>query len=307
LFFSEDHHDLDYISSLLDDDNPGESLWIGIDNRAKSGWTTSLNQKYSKDSAFFEPDLKPKTGCGYVKSGSGGFVSSRNCNLKHHYVCETKQLWEAPDYPCPNEYIPYKDKCLMPSPQRKTFDSAQVFCAARGGIILPVKDKGTFKFIKAWGPQTVRNDVWVGFRPKNVTRTYDKETAPYLLETTTDELTYSDGEPFDIDTDYKLEAKALKGNQGCFALKSSADMELRDEKCSREIGFICQWVDVKCPMEAEYEYSHLGQISSGRDCHGVGEAAAFEDGTCNSENDLLRKRWTPKDPFEIDLFRRSCG
>ena len=304
LFFSEDHNDLDYISSLVDDDHSGESFWVGIDNRHGGWWKTSLNQKYTKVSAFFEPNLAPKP-CGYVRSGSGGFVSSHDCNLKHHYVCETKQLLEAPDYPCPKEYIPYKDKCLMPSPQRKTFDSARVFCATRGGIILPIKDKGTFEFIKAWGPQTVRNDVWMGLRQKNVNRTYDKTTAPYLLEKTTDELTYSDGETFDIDNDYKLEAKILRGE--CFALKSSAEMELRDEKCSREIGFICQWVDVKCPNENKYEYSHLGQISSGRDCHGVGELATFEDGTCNSEKDLLRKRWTPKDPFEVDLFRRKYG
>ena len=227
-------------------------------------------------------------------------------------MCETQQLNQPPDYPCPSDYIPYKDLCLMPNPQRKTFDQAQVYCATRGGIILPVKDRGTFDFIKAWAPQSVRNDVYMGMRKKNVTRSYHKDgivingATKYLVETITDELVYSDGEEFDINSDYKLEAPILRGE--CFALKSSEDMELRDYKCNREIGFICQWIDVECPSTtSQQRYSHLGQISSGRQCYGVGESDTFEDGTCNSDNDLLRERWTPNGPNQIDMYRREYG
>ena len=306
LFFSEDPHDRNYVLSLVDDAYPGESFWIGIDDRNGNGnWTTSLNKVYPKLSTLFVDGDAGSKSCGYVMSSSSGFISSGDCILTKYFVCETQQLNKAPDYPCPNEYIPYKDKCLMPSAQRKTYDSPQIFCASRGGVILPIRDKATFEFIKAWSPRSVRNDVWLGLRKKNYTRVYVEGASPPLQEIITDELTYSDGGSFDIDTDYTLETTIFRGE--CFALKSSENMELRDQRCNREIGFICQWTEVSCPVEADYTYSHLGQISSGRDCHGVGEIAFFAEGTCNSENDLLRRRWTPKGRFEIDLYRRLYG
>ena len=306
LYFSEDSHDRDYVLSLVDDAYPGESFWIGIDDRnGNENWTTSLNQNYPKLSPLFVDGDAGSKSCGYVMSMSSGLITSGDCILTKYFVCETQQLNEEPDYPCPNEYIPYKGECLMPNAQRKTYDSAQLFCASRGGVILPIRDKATFEFVKAWGPQTVRNDVWLGLRKKNYTRTYVDSASPPLQEIITDELTYSDGGPFDIDIDYKLEASILRGE--CFALKSSENMELRDYRCNREVGFICQWTKVTCPDETEYSYSHLSQISSGRDCHGVGEEASFGEGTCNSANDLLRERWTPKGPFEIDLYTRFYG
>ena len=38
-----------------------------------------------------------------------------------------------------------------------------------------------------------------------------------------------------------------------------------------------------------------------------GESDTFEDGTCNSDHDLLRERWTPNGPYQIDLYRRAYG
>ena len=205
MFFSTSRLDLEYVSSLVGDLSHGESYWIGIDDRDKNGtWTTSLGVKHSKLSPFFVGGDAGTNPCGYVKSNSGGFASSTDCNIKHLYVCETQQLGEAPDYPCPDRYIPYKDKCLMPNPQRKTFESAQIFCASRGGIILPIRDEGTLEFVQAWGPRSVRNDVWVGLRKKKYTRLYDPSLEKPLQETITEGLTYSDGEGFDVDNDYKI-------------------------------------------------------------------------------------------------------
>ena len=220
MFFSEDRFELEYVSALINEAYPGEPYWIGIDDRDGNGtWTTSLSQKHSKYSPIFADANAGSKSCGYVRPNSGGFASSSDCNLKFYYVCESQQLNEAPDNPCPNEYIAYKDKCLMPSPQRKTFDKATLFCATRGGIVLPIRDKGTFEFVRAWGPRAVRNDIWVGMRKKKFTRVHDNALTPPLQEAITDDLTYSDGGLFIIDTDYQLEATSLRGE--CFGLKSS--------------------------------------------------------------------------------------
>ena len=172
--------------------------------------------------------------------------------------------------------------------------------------MLPIRDEGTLEFVQAWGPRSVRNDVWVGLRKKKYTRIYDPSLEKPLQETITEDLAYSDGEVFDVDNDYKIGATLLRGE--CFGLKSSENMELRDYKCSREIGFICEWQEVPCANETGYQYSRLGPISSGRNCFGRSLASgvsSFADGTCNSVNDLLRERWTPKSVSEIDIYRRA--
>ena len=292
---------------MVEDAYPGESYWVGIDDRdGDEVWTTSLNQNYSKSDPIFGNNYDASKPCGLLHSGSNGLITLSNCKSKNRYVCETEKLDKPPTYPCPNEYIPYKDKCMMPNPKRNSYDAAENFCATKGGVILPIKDKGTLELIRSWGLRAVRNDVWVGLRKQRYTRTYDENLLPPLQEILTDELTYADGEPFDISSSFKLEAKILRGE--CFALKSSEEMELRDYKCGREIGFFCEWIRPVCPeSENIYNFSHLGQLSSGRDCFGVGEASSFEQGTCNSQNDLLRSRWTPNNRYKIDLYRRAYG
>ena len=109
-----------------------------------------------------------------------------------------------------------------------------------------------------------------------------------------------------ITTNFNLGAKILRGE--CFSLKASSNMEIRDTKCNREAGFVCEWAKPRCPDDGtEGSFSHLGQLSSGRDCFGLGEPAIFADGTCNSQNDLLRTRWTPKRPYDVDFYRRNYG
>ena len=307
IFFSEYHHDLDYVFSLIVDAYPGQSYWLGIDDRDNDGeWITSTNRNYSTSSKFFVNENAGDNNCGYVGDDPSGLASSSDCTFKRYYVCETKTLEHAPDYPCPKNFIPYKATCLMPSPQRKSYDSAKQYCATKGSIIAPIKEKGRFEFFKAWTPRAVRNDVWVGLRKKGVIHSYDETLIPPLQKVINDELTYSDGISFDLLVNYQMEAKILRGE--CFALKSSENMELRDFKCNKEIGFVCEWIKPTCPeTEQDYQFSHLGPSSSGRECFGIGKEATFHEGTCNSHNDLLRRRWTPKGHHEIDLYRRAYG
>ena len=115
LFFSDNLFELDYVSSLLE----GDSYWLGIDDRDKNGtWITSLNVEYSDPSAFFVTGDARSLPCAEVRVNGGGFASSAECSTKHRVVCETKPLSDPPDYPCPKDYIPYKDKCFMPNPQK---------------------------------------------------------------------------------------------------------------------------------------------------------------------------------------------
>ena len=307
LFFSGSKNDLEYVLSLVQDVYPEESYWTGIDDRnGDEEWITSLSHNYSQASNIFNNVNSREGSCGFVEPGYNGAISMGDCTYKKHYVCETDQLNKAPSYPCPTNYIPYKNMCLMPNPQRETYENAQVFCANRGGIVLPIRDRAQLEFIKAWGPRSIRNDIWVGLRKKRHMTTYDENLTPPLQEEISDELTYSNGELFDVLTDYKMEATILRGE--CFALRLSENMELRDMKCNRAIGFVCEWIRPICPeADSQQPYLHFGKLSYGRDCFGVGNPGSFEDATCNSPNDLLRVRWNPRTRHEIDLYRRVYG
>ena len=86
----------------------------------------------------------------------------------------------------------------------------------------------------------VRNSIWIGLRKKHVNLTYVDDDEDPLLEISTDDLSYTDGTKFDLEnTESKLGAGLLRGP--CFALAANEQLSLRDYKCTRESGFICQW------------------------------------------------------------------
>lgn len=119
-----------------------------------------------------------------------------------------------------------------------------------------------------------------------------------LQEDIIEELTYSDGAPFDPDVDYKLGAKKIRGE--CLYLRQTENFETMDSNCDKEKTFICQWTAPPCP---EF-YSYVGQVSNGGTCHAVLEASDFFSASCDSNTDFLRSRYTPKDTIEITRLRQ---
>jgi hypothetical protein len=169
-------------------------------------------------------------------------------------------LYTQADYPCPNEFIPYRNTCLYPDVRQLPYDEARKTCATKGALILPIKDKEIHLFVASWGPSSgkllicninyiaalmqcvsVRGDVWVGLKKQKHEQFYDSD--PTLLqplqELVTNELTYSDGISFNSDVDYMYGTRKL--NFDCFYLKQSADFEIRGGSCIKEKGFICEW------------------------------------------------------------------
>ena len=62
------------------------------------------------------------------------------------------------------------------------------------------------------------------------------------------------------------------------------------------------YLEPECPDG----YEHIPHLSDGRTCHGIIEEGEgdFETSTCDSGNDILRKKYTPMNPLQIDRFRR---
>ena len=79
-------------------------------------------------------------------------------------------------------------------------------CAKKGSILLPIKDIETHRFVTQWADAAIGGDVWIGLRAKTWRQFYDNDASLLqpLQETITDDLSYSDGEPFDPEIDYKM-------------------------------------------------------------------------------------------------------
>ena len=154
-----------------------------------------------------------------------GFLITSSCTDDHYYVCSRRPNYANPDFDCPKDFLPYRGKCIQPNYQTTNYDGAMMECAKRGSIILPLKDPDTHKFIAEWAT-AIGGDVWVGVRNKKWVQNYDPD--PNLLhplyEEYPEELTHSDGEPFDPKVDYNLGLKKWKTE--CYFLKNTDNFKM---------------------------------------------------------------------------------
>ena len=102
----------------------------------------------------------------------------------------------------------------------------------------------------------------------------------------------------------RLFAGARKFKDECYFFRRSEDFDLTGSSCTKEKGSFCLWQAYECPEG----YHYVGQLSDGRTCHGTPATGVdtFEDNYCEDpDSDLLRTKWMPKTPFQLDLFRRK--
>ena len=60
---------------------------------------------------------------------------------------------------------------------------------------MPIKDRGLFEFVRAWGPKAVRSDIWVGMRMKTLNRTADvADSDKKLKDTLVETAVHTSGE-----------------------------------------------------------------------------------------------------------------
>ena len=69
---------------------------------------------------------------------------------------------------------------------------------------MPIKDRGLFEFVRAWGPKAVRSDIWVGMRMKTLNRTADvADSDKKLKDTLVETAVHTSGE--DVTDDDKAQ------------------------------------------------------------------------------------------------------
>ena len=304
LAWTENLEHWDFMVFLAKEQTGKTSIWAGISDRDEDTfYVNSLGTNITAESDLFSDSMDPSMTCGVVEYGDNGYVKTDKCINENIAVCMTKPMYSPPDYNCPSGFYPYRDTCLYPYIRQETFDEAMKLCASKGAIVLPIKDVEMHEFVAAWGPSAVQNDMWVGLRKKIHLQQFDDDASLFqpLQEDWLEEFAYTDGVRFDIETMYTLGEKKLNGE--CLSLKQSSEFELRDGSCEKEKAFICLWTAPDCPED----YFYVGQLSDGRTCHAVlesGEGNFFETATCEVATDVLREKYTPSTPYQLDRFRR---
>ena len=79
----------------------------------------------------------------------------------------------------------------------------------------------------------------------------------YIYFLFAEELTHSDGDPFDPKNDYNIGLRKYKDDYDCFYLKQTDDYKLQGTVCTKEKNFFCLWQEHECPEEYRYILSTI--------------------------------------------------
>lgn len=155
----------------------------------------------------------------------------------------------------------------------ETYQEGRETCASLGAILLPIKERQTYRFVMAWATDHQIQDIYIGM---NFSR-----SLPTPL--------YSDGTTFTRGLSYEFDQEATKfGSKECVYLKKGIGYKPRSTDCGRSMNYFCLWRGPTCPEGYAVE-----RAGDGRSCYGVvrsspGPATSIQSVCSSQGNDMLR-------------------
>ena len=122
----------------------------------------------------------------------------------------------------------YKDKCLYAGSlsERVNFKDSQKRCAEKGAMVLPLKDRATFQFVRRWSMDNRFFDMFIGF---NFSQALSNPI-------------YSDKTVFDWSNSYDFDENSGKiGHKECLYLKNGVKYQPRSTECTVRMSYMCLW------------------------------------------------------------------
>ena len=153
-------------------------------------------------------------------------LSTDLCDTKRHFICSVPRADLATPRPCPAGHRIYKDKCLYVGTEILEYKDARESCAYSGAIILPVKDRATYQFVRSLAKLKKYEDLYIGM---NFSQKLDSPL-------------YSDGKIFNRSLHFQFDSEADKfGGKECVYLKKGVSYKPRSTVCNEGKQFICLW------------------------------------------------------------------
>ena len=127
---------------------------------------------------------------------------------------------------CPPNFRLYKEMCILMRNENFIYEEAQQYCASKGSIVLPIKDRSTYQFIRRWAIKEKFGNFYVGMN-------YSK----YLpIPIYSDRTIFKDGVSFNFDEDSNK-----IGSEECVFLKKGVSYKARSTPCNVQMNFFCLW------------------------------------------------------------------
>ncbi|TRY78181.1 hypothetical protein TCAL_06224, partial [Tigriopus californicus] len=296
---------LDHLSRVVQQSTGQSAFWVGLEQRSGLGYfesTDGTTRYNSTDDIWVEPG-SPYTSqqCARVPGLNGGYLETKSCDAENHYVCQRKGLNQRPDDPCPMGFAFYRGTCLLPSKEAAVFEDAQEYCASQGAKVHASKTNSQFEFIKEYAGTEIGRDIWMGVQKGLKEHFIDPSMDEPLRLTDGDGKFYSDGTPFEDQTDFSFKMTSSSGHWDgpCVYLRTSVGYRARNALCSREYAFICEWKEPTCPVN--YRISpELGPRSCYRTITSPGP---FTANACEDPADELRHLAWPESLKALEKFR----
>lgn len=133
LVFSRRNTILDFLSVWALDKAGFDSFWIGLDDRDEDiSWETSDGSPaVDNSSPLWAPGQSDLQKCAVMRGNNGGYLKRSSCSESRPFLCSRKPLDHYPDNPCPRNYVPYQDHCLLPRRDLRPYEEAKVVCVAQ--------------------------------------------------------------------------------------------------------------------------------------------------------------------------------
>ena len=149
-----------------------------------------------------------------------------DCDKKRNFICSTSRADLAYKRSCPAGYRRYKKECIFISQELGNYKEKQVDCAAFGAILMPIKDKATYKFIQSLGQLKKYKDLYLGMN----------------FSLNLDNPMYSDNTVFNRSIHFEFDSESSKfGAKECVYLKKGVSYKPRSIECDVPMQAICLW------------------------------------------------------------------
>ncbi len=212
LVYSDQHHVLDYLSVLIDQEVGKDAYWVGLDDRnweydGTTAYETSTGETRSLTDPIWLTDGNGDGTkyCGALPDPNGGFVVPDICTKSKAYACMSAPRYNPPDNLCPRDFFPYKSDCLMPVRlPGVNYTDAQLACASRGSALFAAREPGEFEVVKEYAANEIKGDVWMGARTFSTTYVYDEYSGgrtPLIIVEEDGVKSYADGTAYSDDTE----------------------------------------------------------------------------------------------------------
>ena len=166
-----------------------------------------------------------------------------SCKSKRRFICQQPANYVEEIRSCPFKFRLYKNKCIYDgfASGRTKYNMSEAMkqCAARGSIVLPIKNEAMYNFVRIWAVAEKLGDLFLGMNFSS--------SLPNPIYTDRTSFIRNQSFQFGVDSD-------KFGDKDCAYLKKGVSFKPRSADCSTPMNFLCLW-NSKCNLHVSFNFT----------------------------------------------------